>query len=142
MNRDCNDHLQTEFNTSTQQWTHNKLEEKFLRSKVKEMITYRLNLAPAHSNGHITMVEEIIVKARSISWRVKQAQCLVVSIEICDSIILYVGIFIFLNRYVVTKLLEVNGRACPMKELLPRETEKTSDAPAAVLTMLLALAQL
>ena len=40
----------------------------------------------------------------------------------------------------VNKLLEVNGRAFPMKELLPRRLKKTSDAPDAVLTMVLALA--
>ena len=49
--------------------------------------------------------------------------------------------FKFCNRYVVTKLLEENRHACPMKELLPRRLKKkTSDAPAAVLTMVLALA--
>ena len=46
----------------------------------------------------------------------------------------------FRNRYVATKLLEVNGRACPMKELLPRRLKKTSDAAATVLTIVLALA--
>ena len=46
----------------------------------------------------------------------------------------------FRNRYVATKLLGVNGRACPIKELLPRRLKKTSDALAAVLTMVLALA--
>ena len=50
---------------------------------------------------------------------------------------LYVGMFKFRNPYVVPKLLEVNGGACPMKELLPRRLKKTSDA---VLTMVLALA--
>ena len=35
-------------------------------------------------------------------WRAKRAQCLVMSIEILR----YVGMFIFRNRYVVTKLLE------------------------------------
>ena len=48
--------------------------------------------------------------------------------------------FKILNQYMVTKLLEVNGRACPMKKLLPRRLKKTSDAPAAVLTIVLALA--
>ena len=61
------------------------------------------------------------------------------SIEICD-ICMYVGMFKFRNRYVVKKLLEVYGHACPMKQLLPRRLKKTSDAPAAVLTMVLALA--
>ena len=35
---------------------------------------------------------------------------------------------------------EVNGRACAMKQLLPRRLKKTNDAPATVLTMVLALA--
>ena len=55
-------------------------------------------------------------------------------------IYIYVGMFKFRNRYVVTKLLEVNGHACPMKQLLPRRLKKTSDAPATVLTIVLALA--
>ena len=54
---------------------------------------------------------------------------------------LCVGMDVFFrNRYVATKLLEVNGHACPIKELLPRRLKKTSDAPPAVLRMVLALA--
>ena len=64
------------------------------------------------------------------------------SIEICGYVVYYIicmDVF-FHNRYVVTKLLKVNGCACPMKELLPGRLKKTSDAPVAVLTMVLALA--
>ena len=32
-----------------------------------------------------------------------------------------------------SQILEENGHACPMKELLPRRPKKTSDAPATVL---------
>ena len=60
-----------------------------------------------------------------LNWRAKRAQCLVMSIEICGICCIYICMDVFFrNRYVVTKLLEVNGCACPMKELLPGRLKK------------------